>query len=295
MSKLSDKELIEELQQRFSQNKKSLTELSQLTKQLQKVNSQLKESEKIKTQFLSNIRNEINNPLASIMGLSRNIQAASQAHGEKIPSMAALIHAEAFDLDFQLKNIFAAAELESGEWPLEIVQADIPSLVSSMVEMHQHRIQAKQLQVHIIYDKQTDLAHFQTDPAKLQLILSNLLANAIEYSHTKGHLKLSVKKQQKNLSLSIQDFGIGISPADQEIIFNRFTQLNTGVTKSHRGHGLGLSVTKSLLEILNGRITLVSHTNQGSTFTICMEEFESAHDEFSVHGNEFFFNDDERF
>jgi signal transduction histidine kinase len=209
--------------------------------------------------------------------------------------MAALIHAEAFDLDFQLKNIFAAAELESGEWPLEIVQADIPLLVSSIVEMHQHRIQAKQLQVHIINDKKADLAHFQTDPAKLQLILSNLLANAIEYSHTKGHLKLSVKKQQKNLSVSIQDFGIGISTADQEVIFNRFTQLNTGITKSHRGHGLGLSVTKSLLEILNGQITLVSHTNQGSTFTIRIEEFKLAQDEFSVHGNEFFFNHNERF
>jgi signal transduction histidine kinase len=295
MSKLSDEELIEELQQRFSQNTKSLAELSKLTKQLKNVNHKLKESEKLKSQFLSNIRNEMNNPLASIMGLSKNIQLVSQLHPEKVQSMAALIHAEAFDLDFQLKNIFAAAELESGESPLEIVQAEIHSLVSSVLDMHQHRMQAKQIKVQFTNKLPANAATFQTDPAKLQLVLSNILANAIEYSHAHGQLKITIGKEDKILSVSIQDFGIGISPSDQEIIFNRFTQLNTGITRNHRGHGLGLSVTKALLDILEGQITLLSDTNQGSTFTVHIKEFESRHDDFSIHGNEFFFNEGERF
>lgn len=293
MSKLSDEELVEELQQRFSQNKKSLAELSKLTRQLQKVNNKLKESEKLKSQFLSNIRNEMNNPLASIMGLSRNIQAAHLASPDKIKSMAVLIHAEAFDLDFQLKNIFAAAELESGESPLEIVQVDIFSLVSSVIAMHQHRIQARHLQVEVNGEIQSSA--FQTDPAKLQLILSNLLANAIEFSHSEGKLRISLSIQDTLLCISVQDFGIGIEKTNQEIIFNRFAQLNSGITKQHRGHGLGLSVTKALLEILKGQIVVESNTNQGSTFTIRLEEFETALDNFSTNGNELFFEEDERF
>jgi signal transduction histidine kinase len=293
MTKLSDEELIDELQQRFSQNKKSLTELSKLTRQLQKVNYKLKESENLKSQFLSNIRNEMNNPLSSIMGLSRNIQASHPANEDKIKSMAALIHAEAFDLDFQLKNIFAAAELESGESPLEIVQVDILSLVVSVTDMHQHRIGAKQLQVQII--NEVEGITFKTDPVKLQLILSNLMANAIEFSHPGGKLKMRIYIQENLLNIAVQDFGIGIKKADQELIFNRFTQLNTGITKSHRGHGLGLSVTKALLEILKGRIVVKSNANEGSTFTISMEEFETALDDLSTNGNELFFEEDERF
>ena len=106
MGKLTDKELIEELQYRFSQNKKSLEELSALTKQLQTVNNKLKESEKLKSLFLSNIRNEMNNPLASILGLSQNIQSIDPKHWERTRIMATHIHTEAFSLDFQLKNIW---------------------------------------------------------------------------------------------------------------------------------------------------------------------------------------------
>ncbi|QHT68150.1 HAMP domain-containing histidine kinase [Rhodocytophaga rosea] len=295
MNKLSDEELINELQQRFSQNKKSLAELTKLTRQLKKVNLKLIEAEKLKTHFLANIRNEMNNPLSSIMGLSRNIHAASYTQPEKIPAMAALIHAEAFDLDFQFRNIFAAAELESGEWPLEIVQTDIVSLVNSLLEMHQHRILSKPLHVQVIQEISSGHVMFQTDPAKLQLVLSNLLANAIEYSHDHGQLKIHIQKENNILSVSIQDFGIGIPPADHEVIFNRFTQLNSGIIKTNHGHGLGLSVTKDLLEILNGQITLLSDTNEGSTFTICVKEFELMHDDFSAHGNEFFFNEQARF
>src|SRR5687768_5674634 len=136
MSKLTDKELLEELQNRFSENKKSLEELSTLTKQLQALNDKLKESEKIKSLFLANIRNEMNDPLTSILGLSKNIQSPDNSQWEKTRAMAALIHAEAFNLDFQLRNIFAAAELESGELELEVVQVDIYTLAKNVVDMY---------------------------------------------------------------------------------------------------------------------------------------------------------------
>jgi signal transduction histidine kinase len=296
MNKLTDKQLLEELQHRFSQNKKSLEELSALTKQLQTVNNKLKESEKLKSQFLSNIRNEMNNPLASILALSKNIQSIDPKHWERTKSMATLIHTEAFSLDFQLKNIFAAAELESGEMVLEVVQADIYAIISGVRDMYNHQLKAKQISLSFLPDTQEPHKWiFKTDPAKLQLIVSNLLANAIEYSYPQGEILIGIHIQNNILYLSMQDFGIGISRAEQDTVFNRFTQLDSGITKLHRGHGLGLSVTKSLVELLNGKIEVNSIAKQGSTFTVSIQESEAHVEHFATDGNELFFNEGELF
>lgn len=298
MNRLSDEELIEELQSRFSANKKSLGELSELTRQLQQVNEKLKDSEKLKSQFLSNIRNEMNNPLSAIIGLSKNILLVEKQTVEKAQYMAALIHAEAFNLDFQLRNIFAAAELESGESFPEVASMCILPLIQSVIDMHQHKIAAKQLFIHLVHglDKSGSQDFFKTDPAKLQLIISNLLSNAIEYSYANKELYMKIWKEEERLYISIQDFGIGIALSDQENIFNRFTQLHTGMTKAYRGHGLGLSVTKALVELLNGSIKLQSSLNEGSIFTIAIPELtDHTHsNHFATDGNELFF-DAERF
>lgn len=296
MSRLTDKELIQELQYRFSQNKKSLGELSALTKQLQKVNNKLKESERLKSQFLSNIRNEMNNPLASILGLSKNIQAIDSKQWQRIKSMAAFIHTEAFSLDFQLKNIFAAAELESGELVLEIVQTNIAAIFSNVLDMFSHQLKAKQIIVHIQQNaEEIQNRLFRTDPAKFQLIISNLVANAIEYSHPQGEIIIKMWIQKEMLYISVQDFGIGINKVEQNMIFNRFTQLDSSVTKLHRGHGLGLSVTKSLIELMNGKIEVSSITSKGSTFTVSIQESVSDVYEYASNSSEVLFTGGELF
>jgi signal transduction histidine kinase len=296
MNKLTDRELLEELQYRFSQNKKSLEELSALTRQLQTVNNKLKESEKIKSQFLSNIRNEMNNPLASILALSKNIQSIDPSHRERIKSMAALIHKEAFSLDFQLKNIFAAAELESGELVLEVVQTDIYAIISSVVDMYSHQLKTKQIFLRLLQNKaMSQKSIFKTDPAKLQLILSNMLANAIEYSYPQGEIVVGVTIQNDTLNLFVQDFGVGINEAEQQVIFNRFTQLDSGTTKVHRGHGLGLSVTRSMVEFLNGKIDVSSTAGEGTIFTVTIQQSSASVEHFATDGNELFFNEGELF
>ena len=110
MHKPSDEELIEEIRQRFEFNQNALADLQALTQKLEQMNERLKESEALKSQFLSNIRNEINNPLTSIMGLSRQLITKPDAV-ENTALVGPMIYMEAFNLDFQLQNIFIAAEL----------------------------------------------------------------------------------------------------------------------------------------------------------------------------------------
>jgi len=296
MNRLTDEQLIEEVKERFQENKKTLHDLSILTRKLEQVNRKLQESEAMKSDFLSNIRNEMNNPLTSIMGLSRQLIAGDSLTPESVYPVAGMIHSEAFSLDFQLRNIFAAAELEAGEVTVNSSTVDINALGKNVIDMFRFKVVEKDLAVSYdpIAEDRTERAFFRTDPEKLQLIVSNLLSNAIEFSHEKGRVKARAWTEGGYLNLSVEDHGIGVDAADQTIIFDRFKQLDSGSKKRHRGHGLGLSITKDLVGLLLGTISVSSAPNKGSIFTVtAIPEIKSQAetDVFAINGNVFIFEE----
>jgi len=287
MNTKSDQELLDELQRRFGQNQKTLREQAKLLKELELVNNKLVESEKLKSQFLSNIRNEINNPLTSILGLSQTIAQGhhDQAHLKRI---SRLIHQEAFVLDFQLRNIFVAAELESGILSPETSRINVEQLVSQVIKEFNHLIQKKNIEVELSIDPSGE--EFNSDAEKIHLVLINLLCNAIEYSDSNGKLKISISTDDEKLTAVVQDYGLGISPEHHAAIFDRFKQLDAGSTKTYRGHGLGLSVTRELIEMLGGTIALESELNEGSKFTVQFPRLEQLENSDSaLGGGEFLF------
>jgi signal transduction histidine kinase len=202
-----------------------------------------------------------------------------------------MIYSEAFELDFQLRNIFISAELEAGEAPLSVISVDVRSLIDSVIESFIRKITKKNLILKVEHGMQ-DGTIFRSDAEKLHLILSNLLSNAIQFNNEGGSILVRTSVENGILHVSIQDSGIGIAPEDQKEIYNRFHQVETGSTKSFGGHGLGLSVTKALLEIINGTIHVESEAGSGSTFSIHVTEMEGAMNEdvFSSDGNDFLFD-----
>jgi signal transduction histidine kinase len=266
MQKLTDLELIDEIRQRFELNRNALHDLKVLTQKLEKMNEKLQESEALKSHFLSNIRNEINNPLSAIMGLASQC-AAPQADINLCRKHSGMIYTEAFNLDFQLQNIFMAAELEAGEAEPSYAMVDIHTVVATCLEKMAQRIIEKKLDVMPVVPEELV---FVTDAQKFELIVSNLLANAVEFIHCEGHIDISVEETGEGLSFTISDNGPGIDPVAQEKVFDRFRQLEHGLTKSHRGHGLGLSVCRAVTELLGGRLEMESRPGQGSRFTICL-------------------------
>ena len=291
---LTDEQLLGELDIRFKANKKSLRELHKVMRELKEVNEKLEKSEHLKTQFLSNIKNEFNNPIASILGLSKNMLTMDNIDKDQMTSMIKLIFKEAFSLDFQLTNIFEAAEVEAGEAIPELMTVDVGHVVTSVIESLEHIAERKNLSIDTNIQK--DL-HFITDSMKIKIILSNIIGNAIEFSGADNKLIITANEIDENLVLSVQDFGIGISQQDIHRIFDRFVQLDTGTTKAHLGHGLGLSVSKALLEILDGTIDVESKPNEGSIFTILIpkKDLGTEVDDFAMDGNEFLFDADETF
>ena len=296
MSNLSDRQLLKELRVRLEASKKAQDELQALSKDYQEVSRKLSESEALKSHFISNISNEIVNPFTSILGLSKAILSVEKNDWKKVVSMVALIHSEAFNLDFQLKNIFVAAKIEAGEVAPNITKVNIRSLVQNVIESF--NIVSRKMGIHIDLQYNVDYGfgknlYFKTDSEKLKLILSNLINNALKYSYKDSKVIIKVSIEDDILQISVQDFGTGISEKNQKIIFERFKRLDSGINSINRGHGLGLSITKALLDVLDGEITIDSKKGEGSTFSISLPEAKNMIEGFSGEGNDIFFDDDD--
>lgn len=297
MYKITDEELLKELEKRFSENKNSIAELQKLTKQLKEVNARLEESESLKSHFISNITNEIINPFAAILGLSRNILDVKKEDWKKVISMVQLIHSEAFHLDFQLKNIFAAAKLEAGDWMPETVKVDLFQMIDNLLSTFKYEADKKGLTFKIessLGEPPGSNFYFYTDAEKLKIILSNLISNAVNFSHNENEIIVKLWLKDTKLCISVIDHGVGVSEVNKKIIFDRFKRLDTGINSINRGHGLGLSVNKAILDLLNGSIALESYPNKKTTFTVCLPQGEIPENDSSdsSDGNEFLFDDD---
>ncbi len=296
MSNLSDRQLLKELRQRLDESNKAKSELQDLSKDYQDVSRKLSESEALKSHFISNISNEIVNPFTSILGLSKAILSVEKNDWKKVVSMVALIHSEAFNLDFQLKNIFVAAKIEAGEIAPNITKINIKSLIQNVIDAF--NIVSRKMGISIDLQYNIDYGfgknlYFKNDSEKLKLILSNLINNSLKYSYKDGSVILRVSIEDDILQISVQDFGTGISEKNQKIIFERFKRLDSGINSINRGHGLGLSITKSLLDVLDGNITIDSKKGEGSTFSISLPEAKNMIEGFSGEGNDIFFDDDD--
>jgi signal transduction histidine kinase len=266
-----------------------------LNDELKKVNRKLEDSESLKSHFISNITNEIINPFASILALSKNILSVDKENWKKVISMVSLIYSEAFNLDFQLRNIFVAAKLEAGEIFPEILNVDVKHLIESVIESFKYECKKKKIKINFSFNIETEHEKpffFKTDPEKLRLVLSNLLSNAVKFSYEEKHIDLVAGLEGKTIIISVNDQGKGISLDNQKIIFDRFKRLDSGINSIHRGHGLGLSINKALLDLLNGSIDIQSELGEGANFTISIPENESQVSGFAFDGNELYFDDD---
>lgn len=266
MTKLGDEELIATLQERFDLNRRVINDLRELTGKLEETNNRLQESEALKGHFLSNIRNEINNPLAAIMGFAcQLIEGGSNA--QQVALSGRLIYDEAFELHFQLENVFAAAGLEAGQEIPELAEVDAGTVLTEVFESLEHRRFEKGVEIR---NNLSGPLSFVADPRFLQIMLRNLIANALEFSPKGGVVTINLLADDSHLRIAIRDDGIGIDSANHETIFDRFRQLDRGRCKSHRGLGLGLSVCRALVELSGGTIRIESSLGAGSEFILTL-------------------------
>lgn len=236
---------------------KKQKEISNLQSTIDDLNKKLQDSESLKSNFISNIMNEVYNPFTSIMSMSDNIITLNDSNlGNAIP-MAKIIYREAAQLDFHLQNIFEAAKIEAGLETLEVSSVSIEDIQQTVLNKFQFDLKNKNISI-ISNITKKDTTYINTDPSKLTLILLNLISNSIKYSHENGEITINFELIEGIINMEVSDNGIGISSDKIKMIFDRFKRVDTTINSVTGGTGLGLSVVKALIEILDGNISIVS-------------------------------------
>lgn len=277
---LSKNELMEE-------NHHLHKDIEDLNNKLNKVNMLLNNAEALKSHFISNITNEIVNPFTSIIGLTENLQNLQDGEIAQAKEMGELIYKEASNLNYQLNNIFAAAKLEAGLFHVERVESDIHQLVSEVLDSFKIELKEKAIEIHTEFTP-SEAIHV-IDKEKFRIIISNLLNNAIKYSKLNGSIIIVYKQRDETFEIEVKDKGIGINTSQLAEIFDRFKQLDPEINSINKGYGLGLSVTKACLDMMEGDIQIVSEEGIGSEFKVTLP---LRNKEDSISEEDFLFDED---
>lgn len=287
LENIDSKILLQEISRRFDEREETLQETQEMMKKLEEINKKLLKAEENKSKFMSIIKNEFNNPLASMLSLSKSLLSSTK--DEKVVFIGETIQEEALLLNFQIHNVIIAAEIESGTLDLQSSEANFNDVILQVKEELKYPLKNKNSTISINVSSEND---FSYDRDKIYLILINLLSNSIEFSPKDSKIELDIFEKVDDFKIIVKDYGEGIEESDKEKIFNRFYQAHSGMNRSHRGQGLGLSVVKDIVEFLDGAIKFESQVGQYTLFEVTLPKLSN---EESLFDDDFSFDDFEDF
>ena len=234
----------------------------------QKLNAQLKKIDKMKDEFLANTSHELRTPLNGIIGLADSLKDG--AAGE-LPVRAKdnleMIAASGRRLSNLVNDILDFSKLQSHQIELQIEPVDMHKLSEMVCQLSTPLIGDKNLT--LINDIPTDVKMVDADENRVQQIMHNLLGNAIKFTE-EGSVRVYAEEEDGYLAISISDTGIGIPKDKFGVIFETFQQGDGSTAREFGGTGLGLSVTKSLVDIHGGTVGVESEIGEGSIFTFTL-------------------------
>ena len=250
------------------QLKKQTQVMEQINEELHFKAEELAEMNMHKDKFLANMSHELRTPLNSIIGFSDLLIAKSKSvNPEKIANFATKILTAAEHLLDLISDLLEIAKVDAGVLTLNCTEFDSNLLAREVTEMLQPIADSKELLLKFTPQKQP--IPINADKRLIRQVLINIINNALKYTKL-GDVAVMLKDlpEKKSIEIKVKDTGIGISKKDSKLIFKDFHRVEQGLTSNFEGVGLGLTLSKRIIELHKGTITVQSELNKGSIFTI---------------------------
>lgn len=263
---LKDLELSNVFKIQLKALKDGIIEKQEAYRTIKEQNEKILEADKVKNEFLANISHELRTPLNSILGFSDIL--STQIYGKlnsKQEEYVNDVKASATHLLGMINEILDMSKIEAHA--MKIVKSTFP-ISRALIEacnLLKPLADKKNIRFEITYKEDFEIF---ADYQKIQQILYNLISNAIKYSPENDKIDILATYNEEGFKLLIHDNGIGIDPKYHGKIFAKFVQLDNAYTKKESSTGLGLTITKELVELHNGKISIISEVNNGSTFIV---------------------------
>jgi PAS domain S-box-containing protein len=246
-------------------------DLAENLNRIQRINNDLiiaknkaEESDQLKSAFLANMSHEIRTPMNAIVGFSEFLLQPGLST-EKIVRFTNIIHASSQQLLSIISDIIDISKIEAGQFSIELEHININSLMNDLLMIYKKVSSTNKLKLHIAANLSNKLVEIRTDGNRIRQIFCNLLNNAIKYTR-EGEIEFGYELKKRFIEFFVKDNGIGIKPENKTLIFDGFRQADAPHKELNGGNGLGLTISKALVERLGGNIKVISEFGKGSKF-----------------------------
>lgn len=250
----------------ISERKRLEIELRQKNEVLQAQKERVELASRMKSQFLANMSHELRTPLNSIIGFTEIIHdgKAGTLNDDQREYLGDVLTSSRHLLQL-INDILDLAKVEAGKLRLDVTRLELAPLLSQAAAMLRTQAEKRGIRVHL--EVSGDLASVDGDAGRLKQVLYNFLSNAIKFSPDGGEVWVRSRTDgTSHYRLEVEDHGIGIDAKDLSRLFTEFEQLNAGTEKRYQGTGLGLALSRGLVEALGGEVGVQSQIGQGSLF-----------------------------
>ncbi|MGQ7871217.1 PAS domain S-box protein [Sunxiuqinia sp. sy24] len=248
--------------------KEDITEKKKIMADLQRAKEKAEESDRLKTAFLANMSHEIRTPLNAILGFTNILVEEEDLDQNTKREFAAILKQSGANLLQIINDILDLSKLETGQLSIYPDQFDVIPLLQELHSIFKQRLvehEKTNIQFRCLAPKGT--LQLRTDKVRFNQIFMNLLSNAVKFT-VEGDIQFGIAEQSDQMiSFFVSDTGIGINKEIQASIFDRFRQADDSLTRIYGGSGLGLSISKKIVDLMGGDIQLKSEVGQGTTFT----------------------------